>query len=276
MRLRLKELSEKQKGKNMIQKLKQTEKAAHLFQNWPETILWSCIQKVMGSIYTDNPEAPESAMAVLGDFCFLAGAPKEALLTCDPSMGRKQFQILVPQTEDWSAWIERVFGEKVKRIERYALKKEPDVFDREKLGRLAAALPEGYVLRSIDEELYTQCKSHPWSADLVAQFADYEAYEALGLGVAAIKDGKIAAGASSYSRYREGIEIEIDTEPSHRRKGLATACGAKLILRCLDRGLYPSWDAQNLWSVALAEKLGYHFSHTYTAYELNRQEENSL
>ena len=52
------------------------------------------------------------------------------------------------------------------------------------------------------------------------------------------------------------------------RKGLAYACGAKLILECIKNGLYPSWDAQNKWSVALAEKLGYHFSHEYIAYEI--------
>ena len=49
---------------------------------------------------------------------------------------------------------------------------------------------------------------------------------------------------------------ETDTREDHRRKGLAYACGAKLILECLERELYPSWDAQNMWSVALAEKLG--------------------
>lgn len=76
------------------------------------------------------------------------------------------------------------------------------------------------------------------------------------------------AGASSYSGYRGGIEIEIDTNEVYRRKGLAYICGAKLILECLDRNLYPSWDAQNIWSVALAEKLGYHFDHAYTAYEV--------
>ena len=54
-----------------------------------------------------------------------------------------------------------------------------------------------------------------------------------------------------------------------KRKGLAYVCGSKLILECLERGLYPSWDAQNKWSVALAEKLGYHFSHEYTAYEVS-------
>ena len=76
------------------------------------------------------------------------------------------------------------------------------------------------------------------------------------------------SGASSYSRYREGIEIEIDTREDHRQKVLAYACGAKLILECLKRNLYPSWDAQNKISVAWAEKLGYHYSHAYTAVEV--------
>ncbi len=79
---------------------------------------------------------------------------------------------------------------------------------------------------------------------------------------------EIVAGASSYSSYAGGIEIEIDTREDHRRKGLAYICGARLILECCSRGLYPSWDAQNLQSVALAEKLGYHFDHAYIAYEI--------
>ena len=81
-------------------------------------------------------------------------------------------------------------------------------------------------------------------------------------------EGEPVAGASSYSSFDGGIEIEIDTKAEYRRRGLATACGAKLILECLDRGWYPSWDAQNPWSLALAEKLGYHFDREYTAYEI--------
>ena len=52
---------------------------------------------------------------------------------------------------------------------------------------------------------------------------------------------------------------------------MAYICGAKLILECLDRGWYPSWDAQNLWSVALAQKLGYRFDHEYVVYEWDAQ-----
>ncbi|MBE5959770.1 MAG: GNAT family N-acetyltransferase [Lachnospiraceae bacterium] len=41
-----------------------------------------------------------------------------------------------------------------------------------------------------------------------------------------------------------------------------------MILECLKSGLYLSWDASDKWSVALAEKLGYHFSSGIIAYEL--------
>ena len=87
-----------------------------------------------------------------------------------------------------------------------------------------------------------------------------------GVGVAALYEGVPVAGAGSYCVYRGGIEVEIDTRPDHRRRGLATACGARLILECLDRGLYPSWDAIDLRSAALAEKLGYRRGDPYPVY----------
>ena len=71
---------------------------------------------------------------------------------------------------------------------------------------------------------------------------------------------------------KHGLEIEVDTVEEERRKGLATAASAALILRCLDEGLYPSWDAQNMLSVHLAEKLGYEFDHEYTVYEVASDE----
>ena len=95
---------------------------------------------------------------------------------------------------------------------------------------------------------------------------------ALGRGMVIMKTGRIVAGASSYTRYNEGIEIEVDTIEEERRKGLATIVCAALILHCLDEGLYPSWDAQNMNSVRLAEKLGYEFDHEYIAYEVSGEE----
>jgi len=252
----------------VIKKLENTEKVKQIFHGWQETLIWSCLEKIMGTVWVTATENPVSAAAVLGDFCFLAGRADEELLSGILLMIREEhnFMILVPQNRQWEWLIERS-GCPAKKVVRYAIKKEPEVFDTEYLKKLAGGLPSQYSLAMIDDRLYAQCKNTPWSRDLVSQFPTCEMYQQFGIGVAVIKDGVIVSGASSYSRYKNGIEIEIDTKEEFRRKGLATVCGAKLILECLKRNLYPSWDAQNPWSVALAEKLGYHFDHEYTAYE---------
>lgn len=242
-------------------------KAEEIFGQWDETLIWSCLQGVMGEIYTNSPE-DNAAMAVLGDFAFFAGKPCERLVRFKPENCKQDFIIMVPQNDDWAKLIEKCYGNKAGKVSRYAIKKEKDVFDKEKLQRMVSQLPEGYEVKLLEEEEFKQCKENRWANDLVSQYKDYEAYKKLGLGVVILKDEEVVAGASAYSRYNDGIEIEIDTKAEHRRKGLASVCGAKLILECLDRDLYPSWDAQNMWSVGLAEKLGYHYSHTYTAYEI--------
>lgn len=239
-----------------------------LFAGWEESLIWSCLQGVMGRIYADDKEKPLSAMAILGDFCFFAGRPNRELTAYKPEWCVQDFIIAVPQNEQWADMIETHFGDRAEKVVRYAIKKEPDIFDRNRLREMTGQLSPEYTFSLIDGKIYEDCRKESWCRDFVSQFADWPAYQKTGLGVVALKDGVPVAGASSYSAYAGGIEIEIDTKKEFRRRGLATACGAKLILECLDRGLYPSWDAQNLWSVALAEKLGYHFDHEYTAYEI--------
>lgn len=255
----------------MIYELKQPEKAVVLFEGWQETLIWSCLQGVMGKIYADSSREPVSAMALLGDFCFLAGRPDKELVLYEPEYGLREFVIMVPQNEEWEGLIGECYGENAKKVIRYAIKKEPDIFDRVKLQMAADGLPAGYVLKRIDEELFWKCKETAWCRDWVRQYDDYTMFQKYGAGVVAMKDGQPVSGASSYSGYLGGIEIEIDTRKDHRRRGLAYVCGARLILDCLKKGWYPSWDAQNLESVALAEKLGYHMDHEYTAFEVVRK-----
>ncbi|MDO4324042.1 MAG: GNAT family N-acetyltransferase [Lachnospiraceae bacterium] len=252
----------------MVYEITDSNNVSVLFDNWDETLIWSCLQGIMGKIYADNPDRPTAAMAVIGDFTFFAGKPNIELVSYKPDECTQNFMIMVPQDVHWQKTILHFYGSRAKIISRYAIKKEPDIFDIEKLEKAVAALPEQYELSMIDERLYHMCKAEAWSSDLVSQFLTYTDYRRLGLGAVICKDHKIVSGASSYSRYRSGIEIEIDTKKEYRRKGLAYICGAKLILECLKRGLYPSWDAHNKGSVALAEKLGYHYSHSYTAIEI--------
>lgn len=310
----------------MISKIKDMDSVKELFEGWEETIIWSCLQGIMGEVYADDNEAlyhdkasrhneakqhlekHRSAMAVLGDFCFFAGEANADLvkyrpLRCDTgsmhtsqridagsmytsqcfdaestlseaAAGHADMIIMVPQNRQWAELIEDIYQNAARKTERYAIKKEADVFDRAHLKQIVENISKvshhkaDYVLRGIDETLYQKCREQSWSRDLVSQFASYDMYSRHGLGFVVLKDDEIVSGASSYSAYRQGIEIEIDTREDHRRRGLAYICGARLILECLDRGLYPSWDAQNRASVALAEKLGYHYSHAYEAYEV--------
>lgn len=237
-----------------------------IFENWNETIIWSCLQGIMGEIHTNLSE--DAAMAMLGDFAFFSGNPDERLIQFKPESCKQDFIIMVPQNVKWADLIEKCYGDKAKKVKRYAIKKETDIFDVEKLKQVVLSLPDGYGLKIIEEAEYNMCRENGWTNDLVSNYKDYMTYKNLGMGIVILKDGELIAGASSYSTYDKGIEIEIDTREDHRRKGLAYVCGAKLILVCLEKGLYPSWDAQNKWSLALAQKLGYHFSHEYTAYEV--------
>ncbi|MBP5223925.1 MAG: GNAT family N-acetyltransferase, partial [Lachnospiraceae bacterium] len=161
---------------------------------------------------------------------------------------------------------EKVYPE-AQKVRRYAIKKKAR-FDCEALKKNLQMLPDGYELKNIDENLYDKCMENPETAEFVSVFESKEKYLKEGRGVVIIKDGKIVSGASSYTRYREGIEIEVSTAEAERRKHLAMISCSALIIRCLEDGLYPSWDAHNMNSVHLAEKLGYEFDHEYIAYEI--------
>lgn len=241
-----------------------TPEVRSLFSGWEEAILWSCLEGTMGAVYAIEGENPGSAVAILGDFRFFAGYPNPELL----GWNIRPSSILIPKDIQWEQLMQKVYKDKATRGVRYAIRKEPDVFNLEQLRYAADTLPLGYSLQFIDQRIYTQCLQNEWSRDLVSQYHDYPHYHARGLGIAVLAEGRLVAGASSYSSYPGGIEIEIDTQKEYRRKGLAYACGAKLILECLSRGLYPSWDAQNKESVALAEKLGYHFDREYPVFLL--------
>lgn len=256
----------------MIYAMEYPENARELFKNWEEAMIWSCLQNVMGRVYGNDPQTPRSAAAVLGDFSFFAGKPDKELAAYKPEGCKKDFMIMIPRDKEWAALIEACYGKKAKKVTRYAIKKERNLFlsedHKKSLEEIVKNLPCEYELKPVDKEIFLWCKKQEWCADWVSQYGNYKEYEKMGLGMVVLKDGGPIAGASSYSSYREGIEIQIDTKPEYKRKGLAAVCGAALILACLEKGLYPSWDAQNKESVMLAQKLGYHFDYEYAAYEI--------
>ncbi len=240
-----------------------------LFEGMNDTLVLTALQGVMGEVWALEDGGDRAAYTQCGDFVFFAGEPSAELLEAYHAMHGGRFAILAPPDGRWSELIVCEYGAGAQMKTRYSIAKESDVFNCERLLEYSRALPEGVTLSPIDDELYEKCLNIDWARDFCSLFDSCEDFAERGIGIVALQNGEPVGGASSYARYKGGIEIEVDVHKDMRRKGIATACAARLILDCLQRGLYPSWDAANRESVGLAQKLGYHEDAPYTVWHVN-------
>lgn len=254
-------------------RLANPESAAQLFEGWQETLIWSALEGAMGCIWALG-EQPKAALCQTGDFLFLAGSAEEPetrrLLECWQEE-KSGFEIITPKDHCCGAMIEEIFGTKARAGKRCAFHKGGENFDPAALRAMIDAAPAGVSIVPFDRMLYHQAMEQPWSRDFVSQFRDADDYLKRGLGFAALHHSEMVGGASSYTCYSEGIEIQVETRDDWQRKGIASACCAALILACMERGLYPSWDAANPVSAALARKLGYREAGLYPVWYMTHE-----
>lgn len=128
-------------------------------------------------------------------------------------------------------------------------------WDRAHLQSLASSVPDGYEVRRVtgpDIPSYVEV-----AKEFVSNFRSVDDYLEHGLGFGVWQGERCVAGCSSFTLANNKLEVEIDTDPGHRRKGLARAVAATLILHCIEAGIEPCWDAHNPESAALAEQLGF-------------------
>ena len=102
-----------------IYRLEEPGMAAFLFSGRREVMADACLQGMMGCVY-GTAGGMDSAAAVLGDFCFLAGKPEERLIAWD--YGR-QYLLLAPPDAAWRELIKKVLGDRAREHTRYAIKK---------------------------------------------------------------------------------------------------------------------------------------------------------
>lgn len=166
--------------------------------------------------------------------------------------------LFLASNSPWLTLIRETWGEHLVEIERYTFPRP--TFDVERLRRLASDLPEGFRVAPIDMPLAQRIISAqdvPILEDHIRQFGSAAAFMQHGFGFCVLERDEIVALISTYAVSRAGVEIQISTHPDCRRRGLATVLGATFILHCLERDLDPHWDAANVASCQLAEKLGY-------------------
>lgn len=234
-----------------------------------DTMILSCLQGYMGKAWTDNLENPAAAEVIVGAIAYFAGnadseASKELLDNLPPAA------LAIVSTNEWEKRIETLYQGHIKKFQRYAFKRDPKNLDYNHLKSFLSTMPDGYTLKKVDSAIAHSSEFQALSDGFTGMFDSIDDFVNKGVGYCITYNDQIVCGATSFTVYKDGIEIEIVTHPDHRKKGLATIAAAALILDCLDRGKYPNWDAANLNSVNLAQKLGYVLEGPYDAYYIDK------
>ena len=186
-------------------------------------------------------------------FVYLDGEPEPASVARVDS--RFRGRPLVCLTDAWEAWINAAYPDAA-IYRRTAMKPARRFILPESI-----ELPEGYRLAGMDEAAFER---HPFSHGV--NYACWTDFQAEGSGAVAYHGGEIVAAASSFLSLNGEVELDVSTEESHRGKKLATACVARMLRDCMERGIAVPWDAQNDASRHLAEKFGFEIDTEYSVY----------
>src|SRR5689334_16327891 len=223
------------------------------------------IEGGMGRVFADAQEEPCVALAVL-DFHFLAGDP----LNANAPLLFKLLQpgnVVIAPTPAWRHLVAVTYPNALTVYRREAFQAEQ--FDVDNLRRFCQALPSGFALQEVRLEEVTQFATDLDPA-LVYNFRSHEEFITQGVGMGILHQGRFVSGASSAAIGGGKFEIEIQTHRQFRRRGLARAAAAALILYSLEHGIEACWDAANEPSAALARQLGFHSTRKYEAYRLKQ------
>lgn len=238
-----------------------------LFDGIDDSLIKTFLQGYAGQAWCDDLSYPRCAAIHIQDFLFFGGFPD--------SENAPEFAATVPEGHKglnvvacdpgWLPLVQAAHGGKCAESTRYAMQLNPKTVDKESLRATTRKLPEGCALLGMDEEIYEMAMKDAWSRDLCSFFADADDYVERGIGFCVLHGEELVAGASSFSIYDGGIEVQISTRDDHRRMGLARACGAALVLACVSQSRMPCWDAANEASLALAQSLGYTLKNEYSS-----------
>ncbi len=251
----------------MIYKLEKSNREilSQLYHNNSSPNVLTYLQGYAGEAYVDNPENPTIAVILVSIFATIAGNPQapaaESLLKSIPDK-----RLVIAHSDEWHKKIEEVLSTSITKHQRYRCSGKLRNFTVAALQKYADRVPEGYVLKRIDNKLISDNSLVGLPRDFSENFDSAEEFVEKGVGFWILHEGAVVSGATSLSVYNGGIEVDIETHEDHRGKGLARAVAAKLILYCIQHTLSPYWEAANPTSLKMAIKLGYSYEGSYDCY----------
>ena len=221
------------------------------------------LEDQMGRVYVENPAAPRAFQLRLGPFNYFAGDP-QAPGSCGMVASLEPYAMLFPSADGWAELAKDVHGARLVEIPRYSFSSRQ--LRMEHLETMLRASEWCDKLVRVDSALATHLYRIPGHWFDLSDYESGEDFVARGLGYCLFEAGMPAAGGYSSLVCSRGIEVSIYVEPPYRRRGVAAALACALLIECLRAGMEPHWDAANVESCRLAEKLGYTATGEYRAW----------
>jgi GNAT superfamily N-acetyltransferase len=240
---------------------------APYFPNPSSAIILSSLYTNIGETWISENDSDQAAIIFVGKTFYLGGHDiseeiadflMEQILTKELSQG-----YIIPQDREMIPYLDEYFQElndkySIMKSERHLMDLDMSNLNHNCLMNYVKELPTNYQLKPITEELfYTARNGDQYLNNFIELFPNYIEFEKYGFGFFLLDGSEIIAGISSYARYHDGVEVQIAVHSQHRGQHLGRCLGAKFILECESRGLYPWWDCANPTSEHIAIQLGY-------------------
>jgi RimJ/RimL family protein N-acetyltransferase len=230
-----------------------------------------------GTIYVDDPAAPQSAVARVGRrFYFVGDAENEAFAD---GLRALLLDEVYPQAQeagevgfvfyyapgDWEGAIERILaGKPLERAGRqyWTFRGLP--------GDWRGEIPRGYTVRPIDRALTrSQYKNLDLlTAEMASETPSVGYFLRHRFGYCLTSQYEVVGWCLSEHNCGKRCEVGIETLQEYRQQGVATATGSALVDYALSREIEVGWhcDASNTPSIATARKLGFEKVLDYPAF----------
>ena len=231
---------------------------------------------IPSAIYVDDPARPRAAITWNGARVFLSGDPDDSAF--DEGLRDLFDQTLFPGIQATGgdvvvlyyapdAWESRMDflldGRPAHRYLRH-------FYTTAEL-KQRFSLPEGFELRPVDRILFDQ--THLKNIDSLieemrSERPSVDAFLAHSFGFCALCGDELAGWCLSEYNSADRCEIGIETLEKYQRRGIGAATASALIEKATSQEMTIGWHsyADNLPSVALAQKLGFDKATEYSVY----------
>lgn len=135
-------------------------------------------------------------------------------------------------------------------------------------------LPDGYQLIEVNNVFWKQQMGGKYenptflTTRLLESWYSFDDFIEHSLGYCVVFENRIVGVILGTASYHSVVPIDIETEDTHRKKGIAYALSIRFIRGCMERNLIPQWDCveSNIASNHLARKIGFQEFRANTVY----------